>query len=145
MLDVEHSFVFGAETSENRSEISEKFWNVVLEKYGDHWDRSCENWSRVKEERNILQTLRRKKANWIGHILCRNCLPKHVTEGKVYGRTETRRWSGRRRKQLLDDLKEKTCCWKLKEDKSHRAVWRIRIGKVFGPVVRHTTEWIIYI
>jgi len=43
MLDVEHSFVFGAETLENVSEISEKFWNVVLEKYGDHWDRSCEN------------------------------------------------------------------------------------------------------
>jgi hypothetical protein len=29
---------------------------------------------RVKEERNILHTIRRRKANWIGHILCRNCL-----------------------------------------------------------------------
>jgi hypothetical protein len=35
---------------------------------------------RVKEERNILQTIRRRKANWIGHILPRNCLIKQVTE-----------------------------------------------------------------
>jgi hypothetical protein len=24
-----------------------------------------------------------KKANWIGHIFCRNCLLKHVIEGKM--------------------------------------------------------------
>jgi hypothetical protein len=40
------------------------------------------------------------KANWIGHILHRNCLLQLVTEGKRY---ETR-IRGRRRKQLLDDL-----------------------------------------
>jgi len=37
----------------------------------------------VKEEKNILQTLKKRKANWIGHILCRNCLLKQVTEGKM--------------------------------------------------------------
>jgi hypothetical protein len=57
---------------------------------------------RVKEERNILHTKRRRKANWIGHILRRNCLLSHIIEGKIRG---TRR-RGRRRKQLLDDLKE---------------------------------------
>jgi hypothetical protein len=36
---------------------------------------------RVKEERNIVHTVKRRKANWIGHILRRNCLLKHVTEG----------------------------------------------------------------
>jgi hypothetical protein len=36
---------------------------------------------RVKEERNILYTVNRRKANWIGHILHRNCLLKHVIEG----------------------------------------------------------------
>jgi hypothetical protein len=51
----------------------------------------------------ILHTIKRRKANWIGHILCRNCLLKHVTEGKI---EEMRRW-GRRHKQLLDDLKER--------------------------------------
>jgi hypothetical protein len=40
----------------------------------------------VKEERNIIHTVKIRKANWIGHILRRNCLQKHVTEGKVEGR-----------------------------------------------------------
>jgi hypothetical protein len=59
---------------------------------------------RVKEDRNILHTIKRRKANWIGHKLRRNCLLKHVIVGKLEGRTGRR---GRRRKQLLDDLKEK--------------------------------------
>jgi hypothetical protein len=41
---------------------------------------------RVKEERNILHTIKRRDANWIGHILRRNCLLKHVIEGKLEGR-----------------------------------------------------------
>jgi hypothetical protein len=38
---------------------------------------------RVKKERNILHTIKRRKAKWIGYILCRNCLLKHVIEGKI--------------------------------------------------------------
>jgi hypothetical protein len=38
---------------------------------------------RVKEERDILHTMKRRKANWIGHILRRDCLVKHVFEGKI--------------------------------------------------------------
>jgi hypothetical protein len=38
---------------------------------------------RVKEKRN---TIKRRKANWIGHILRRNCLLKHVIEGTLDGR-----------------------------------------------------------
>jgi hypothetical protein len=41
----------------------------------------------VKEERNIVHTIKRRKANWIGHILRRNCLLKHVIEGKLEGTT----------------------------------------------------------
>jgi hypothetical protein len=79
---------------------------------------------RVREERNILQTIKRRKANWIGHVLCRNCHLKHVIEGKIEGRSDgTRR---RRRKQLLDDLKEKRDCWKLKEEALDRTLWRTR-------------------
>ena len=37
----------------------------------------------VTEERNVLHTVERRKANWIGHILCRNCLLKHVIGGKI--------------------------------------------------------------
>jgi hypothetical protein len=43
---------------------------------------------RVKEERDILDTIKRRKDNRICHILRRNCLPKHVTEGKLEGRIE---------------------------------------------------------
>jgi hypothetical protein len=66
---------------------------------------------RVKEERNILHTIRRRKANWTEHILRRSSLLSHIIEGNVVG---TRR-RGRRRKQLLDDLKEARRYWKLKE------------------------------
>jgi hypothetical protein len=41
---------------------------------------------RVKEERNIVHTIKRRKANWIGHILRRNCLLKHVIRRKVRGK-----------------------------------------------------------
>jgi len=40
---------------------------------------------RVEEERNILQTIKRMKANWSGHLLHWNCLLKHVAEGKMEG------------------------------------------------------------
>jgi hypothetical protein len=40
---------------------------------------------RVKEERSILHTIRPRKANWIGHILHRNCLLKLMIEGKIRG------------------------------------------------------------
>jgi hypothetical protein len=43
---------------------------------------------RVNEERNILQSIKRKKANWIGHILGRNCLLKHIIAGKLEGMIE---------------------------------------------------------
>jgi hypothetical protein len=33
---------------------------------------------RVEEERRILQAITRKKANWVGHVLGRNCLLQHV-------------------------------------------------------------------
>jgi hypothetical protein len=62
---------------------------------------------RVKEERDIVHTIKRRKTNWIGHILRRNCLLKHVIEGKLEGRIEMTGRRERRRKQLLDDLKEK--------------------------------------
>jgi hypothetical protein len=80
----------------------------------------------VKEERNILHTIKRRKANWIGHILRRNCLLRHVIEGKLEGRIEMTGRRGRRRKQLLDDLKEKRGYWKLKEEALDSSLWRTR-------------------
>jgi hypothetical protein len=40
---------------------------------------------RVKKQRNILHEIRKRKANWIGHILHRNCLLQRVIEGKLKG------------------------------------------------------------
>jgi hypothetical protein len=40
---------------------------------------------RVKEQRNILHEIRKRKGNWIGHILRRNCLLQRAIEGKVKG------------------------------------------------------------
>jgi hypothetical protein len=61
---------------------------------------------KVKEERNILSTMKTRKANWIGNILRRNCLLKYISEGKIYWRTEVTGRRRRRSKQLLDDFKE---------------------------------------
>jgi len=37
----------------------------------------------VKEHRNILYEISKRKANWIGHILRRNCLLQRVIEGEI--------------------------------------------------------------
>jgi hypothetical protein len=79
---------------------------------------------RVKKERNILHTIRRRKANWFGHILHRNCLLSHIVEGNIIG---TRR-QGRRCKQLLDDLKEARRYWKLKEEAQDRTLRRTHVS-----------------
>jgi len=63
---------------------------------------------RVKEQRNILHEIHKRKANWIGHILCINCLLRRVTEGKIQGGIEVTGRQGRRRRKLLDDLKERS-------------------------------------
>jgi len=60
---------------------------------------------RAKEGRNILHAIKRRKADWIGHIWRRNCLLKHVVQGKIEERTNGTGRRGRRRKQLVDDLK----------------------------------------
>jgi hypothetical protein len=62
---------------------------------------------RFKEERNILRTIKRRKANRIGHVLRRSCLLKHVIERKIEGRIDVTGRRGRRRKRLLYGLKER--------------------------------------
>ena len=47
---------------------------------------------------------------------------------------------GRRRKKLLDDLKDRREYSHLKEEALARTMWRNRFGGGFGPVVRQTTE-----
>jgi hypothetical protein len=95
---------------------------------------------RVKEQRNILHEIRKRKANWIGHILHRNCLLQQVTEGKIQGGIEMTGRKGRRRRKLLDELKKWRGYSHLKEKSLDRTMWRARFGRGFRPVVRQTTK-----
>ena len=85
-------------------------------------------------ERNVVQKIKRRKANWIGRILLRNCLLKLVIKGKIEGRIEVNGRRGRRRKQLLDDLKKTRGYCELKEEALDRNRWRTRFGRGNGPV-----------
>jgi hypothetical protein len=40
----------------------------------------------MKKDRNIVHTIKRRKAGWIGHSLRRNCVVKQVITGKVEGK-----------------------------------------------------------
>jgi chorismate mutase len=77
---------------------------------------------RVKEQRNILHEIHKMKANWIGHILSRNHLLQRVTEGKIQGGIEVTGREERRRRKLLDNLKERRGYSHLKE-KLWIALW----------------------
>jgi hypothetical protein len=74
---------------------------VVLEKDGEDQLTDCvrneEVLQTIKEQRYILQTIKIKKAHWIGHILCRNCLLKHVMEEKNRGKDRS---DGKMRKKM---------------------------------------------
>ena len=95
---------------------------------------------RVKEQRNILQEISKLKTNWIGHILHINCLLRRVIEGKTKGEIEVTGRRGRRRKKLLDDLKDRRGYSHLKEEALDCTMWRNRFRGGFGPVVRQNTE-----
>jgi len=95
---------------------------------------------RVNEQRNIVHEIRKRKANWIGHILCRNSILKQVIEGKTKREMEVARRRGRRRKKLLDDLNYRRGYSYLKEEVLDRTMWRHHFGGGFGPVIRQNTE-----
>jgi hypothetical protein len=115
----------------------------VLEKGGGQLDCSWEKEDvlhTVKEERNSLHAINRRKFKWIGHIFHRNCHIKQVIEGNIEGRIEVTVRRRRRRKQLRDDLKEKGGYWKFKEEAVDRTLWRTSFERGCGPVLGQTTE-----
>ena len=85
--------------------------------------RNVEVLLRVNEQRNILHEIRKRKANWIGHILLRTCLLKQVIEGKIKGEMEVTRRRGRRCRKLLDDLKDRGGYSHLKQEDLDRTMW----------------------
>ena len=95
---------------------------------------------RVNEQRNILHEIRKQKANWIGHIVRKNCLLKQVIEGKIKGEMEVTRRRGKRCRKLLDDIEDKRGYSHLKEVALDRILWRNCFGGGFGPVIRQNNE-----
>ena len=83
---------------------------------------------RVNEQRNILHEIRKRKANWIGYILRRNCILQQVIEGKIKEQLEVTRRRGRRHKKLLDDLKDRRGYCKLEEEALDCTMWRAGFG-----------------
>ena len=81
--------------------------------------------------------VRKRKANWIGHILRRNCLVKQIIEEKIKGQIEVTRRRGRRRKKLKD---RRGFYQLLVEEALDRTMWRNRFGRGFGPVVSQITD-----
>jgi len=99
---------------------------------------------RVKEARNILHAIKRMLANWVGHMLHRNCRLKHVTEGKIEGRMQVTERQGRRRKQLLNNLKKMRGYRKLKEEALYCSLWKTCFARDYGTLVREKNTAQIY-
>jgi len=99
---------------------------IVISLVTPVWDKNCFQVGNLK--------------NWIGHILRRNCLLQRVVEGKIQGGIKVTGRQGRRRRKLLDDLKERRGYSHLKEEALDRTMWRASFGTGFGPVVRQTTK-----
>jgi hypothetical protein len=99
---------------------------------------------KYRKWRNILQKIKMRKCNRIGHILCRNCRLKHVIEGKTEGSIKVMGRRGRRRKQLMEDRKKRRGYYKLNEGTRYCALWVALFGKGYRPVVRQKNK-IVYI
>jgi hypothetical protein len=145
VLHLEHSTAWRwtFDILESKLETPGKFWNSVREKDGEDQlnrpdqARNEEILHRVKEERNILHTINRRKTNWIGYISRRNALIKHTVYGNIGGGVEVTGRQGRRCEQLLVDLKNTRRFWKLKQVELDRTLW---IGKWLW-TCRKTKEW----
>jgi len=72
--------------------------------------------------------------------LGRNCVLKHVIEGKTEGRVEVLGRRGRRRKQLLEDRMGMRGYLTWKEEALDCTLWRTRFGRGYVPFVRQATE-----
>jgi hypothetical protein len=94
----------------------------------------------IKEERNILHEISKRKSNWIGHMLRRNCLLQRVIESKLKGGIDMTRKRERSCRKLLDELKERRGYFHLTEEALDRTMWRVPFGRGFGLVVSQTTR-----
>jgi hypothetical protein len=71
-----------------------------------------------------------------------HCLLQQVIEGNIKGEIEVTGRQGRRRKKILDDLKERRGYSHQREKALDRTMWTTHFGRGFGPLVRQTNELI---
>jgi len=91
--------------------------------------------------RNISQMINYKVVYELDlYLFCLLIYLKRVIEGNIKGGVEVTGRRGRRRRRLLDNLKERRGYSHLNEEALDRTVWRAGVGRGFGPVVRQTTE-----
>ena len=93
----------------------------------------------IKTEKHIRHTVTQRWLIWWSY-LSQKLLSKHIIEGKIAWGIDVRRRQGRRRKRLLDLLKETRGYWKSKGEALDRTLWRNRFGWINWPVVRQITE-----
>jgi len=74
------------------------------------------------------------------HVLRRNCRLQRVIEGQIKGGIKVTGSRGRRRRKVLDDIKERRGHCHLKEEALDRTVWIAGFGRGFGPVIRQTAN-----
>jgi len=77
---------------------------------------------RVKEQTNFLHDISKRKASWIDHFLRINCLLERVFEEKIKDTIVVTGRRGRRRRTLLDDLRERRRYSHLKEESLDRTI-----------------------
>ena len=124
----------------------------MLEKDGeDQLDRSCEKWTSGTQcqgwEEHPTTYIKKRRANWIGHIWRKGCLLKVVIEVKVEDRMKVNT-EGQNRQEEDEVISSYWKTWKsgyrkLKEEAIDHTLLRTRFGRDYGPFVRHTIEWII--
>lgn len=119
--------LYGAETwtlrkeDERRIEALEMWIWRKME--GVSWDEKVRNeevLKRIGEDRQILNKIKSRKMNWLGHVMRRECLLRTVVEGMVEGR----RGRGRRRYQLIDNIKVGNMYETTKRTAQRRDEWR---------------------
>lgn len=76
---------------------------------------------RVGVDRTLLCAIRKRKRNWLGHILRRDCLQRRIMEGKIEGKKSR----GRPKFGMITDVKRGRTYGEMKEDAQNREKWRI--------------------